>query len=88
MAQNAGSMRGYTGDRELTRTLADQRLVVREPDPSDRSAVQLRLSDGADVELVAALYRLIGRLDAVAAGLSESEAAVVADCLNALADAA
>ena len=74
------------GADALTRMLADRALVVREPDPNDRTAVQLRLSHGAQVELAAALYRLIDHLDGIAAGLANADARAVANFVDALTD--
>ena len=50
------------GAEALTRKLVDQALVVRAPDPNDRTGVRLRLSDGADVELADRLVQ-VGQLD-------------------------
>jgi DNA-binding MarR family transcriptional regulator len=66
--------------------LADRALVVREPDPHDRTAVQLRLSDGAEAELAAALHGLVEQLDAIATRLTDDDAGVVVRLLDALAD--
>lgn len=74
------------GAQAFTRMLADRALVVREPDPHDRTAVQLRLSDGAEAELAAALHRLIDHLDAIATQLSDDDAGVIVSFLDALAD--
>jgi DNA-binding MarR family transcriptional regulator len=74
------------GAHALTRMLADRALVVREPDANDRTAVQLRLSDGAEAELAAALHGLVEQLDAIATRLTDDDAGVVVRLLDALAD--
>jgi DNA-binding MarR family transcriptional regulator len=72
------------GAEALTRKLVDQALVVREPDPNDRTRVRLRLSDGADVELAAALHRLIDHFDTIAAGLTDVDARLVGSFVDAM----
>jgi DNA-binding MarR family transcriptional regulator len=59
------------GARALVGRLEREALVVREPDPGDPFGVRLRLSQGARLELAAALHHLIGRLDAVAAQIED-----------------
>jgi DNA-binding MarR family transcriptional regulator len=72
------------GAEALTRKLVDQALVVRAPDPNDRTGVRLRLSDGADVEVAAALHRLIDHLDMIAAALTDVDARLVGSFVDAM----